>query len=90
MIWSDEFNGTSLDPSKWTPEIGASGWGNNEWQFYTGTPNNVQFSDGQLHIIARNDGPAGQQYSSARLITKNNFSFKYGRVTGRLQLPLGQ
>jgi beta-glucanase (GH16 family) len=90
MIWSDEFNGTSLDPAKWTPEIGASGWGNNEWQYYTGTPNNVQFSDGQLHIIARNDGPAGQQYTSARLITKNNFSFKYGRVSGRLQLPLGQ
>ncbi|MFN5621918.1 MAG: family 16 glycosylhydrolase, partial [Flavobacteriales bacterium] len=90
LTWSDEFNGTSLDPTKWTPEIGASGWGNNEWQYYTGTPNNVQFSDGQLHIVARNDGPPGQQYSSARLITKNKFSFKYGRVTGRLQLPLGQ
>ena len=90
MIWNDEFNGTSLDATKWVPEIGASGWGNNEWQYYTGTANNVQFSDGQLHIIARNDGPAGQQYTSARLITKNLFSFKYGRVTGRLQIPTGQ
>jgi len=90
LIWSDEFNGTSLDSTKWTPEIGASGWGNNELQYYTGTPSNVQFDNGQLHIIARNDGPPGQQYSSARLITKNKLSFKYGRVSGRLQLPLGQ
>ena len=90
MIWNDEFNGASLDATKWFPETGASGWGNNEWQNYTGTSNNVQFSDGQLHIVARNDGPPGLQYSSARLITKNRFSFKYGRVSGRLQIPLGQ
>jgi hypothetical protein len=90
LIWSDEFNGTSLDPTKWTPELGASGWGNNEWQNYTASSNNIQFGDGQLHIVARNDGPQGLQYSSARLITKNKFSFKYGRVSGRLQLPLGQ
>jgi beta-glucanase (GH16 family) len=90
LIWNDEFNGTALDASKWYPEIGASGWGNNEWQNYTGTTNNIQFNNGQLHIVARNDGPPGLQYSSARLITKNLFSFKYGRVTGRLQIPTGQ
>ena len=90
LIWNDEFNGTALDASKWYPEIGASGWGNNEWQNYTGTANNIQFNNGQLHIVARNDGPPGLQYSSARLITKNLFSFKYGRVTGRLQIPTGQ
>lgn len=90
MIWNDEFNGNILDPTKWTPETGASGWGNNEWQNYTNTANNIQFYNGQLHIVARNDGPPGLQYTSARLITKNNFSFKYGRVTGRLQIPTGQ
>jgi beta-glucanase (GH16 family) len=90
LIWNDEFNGTALDAAKWTPETGASGWGNNEWQNYTGTSNNIQFSNGQLHIVARNDGPPELQYSSARLITKNLFSFKYGRVTGRLQIPTGQ
>jgi beta-glucanase (GH16 family) len=90
MIWNDEFNGSTLDLTKWTPETGATGWGNNEWQNYTNTANNIQFSDGQLHIVARNDGPPGLQYTSARLITKNNFSFKYGRVSGRLQIPTGQ
>lgn len=90
MIWNDEFNGTSLDLTKWTPQTGATGWGNNEWQNYTNSSNNIQFDDGQLHIVARNDGPQGLQYTSARLITKNLFSFKYGRVSGRLQIPTGQ
>lgn len=34
IIWQDEFNGTSLDTSKWKYETGASGWGNNELQNY--------------------------------------------------------
>ena len=37
LVWSDEFNGSSLDTSKWGYEIGtgASGWGNNELHYYT-------------------------------------------------------
>ncbi|MCM3574239.1 hypothetical protein M3172_13680 [Mesobacillus subterraneus] len=41
LVWSDEFNGTEIDRSKWTYDIGnwivdengngiTSGWGNNE------------------------------------------------------------
>lgn len=90
LTWSDEFSGSSLDASKWTPEIGNNGWGNNELQYYTGNPSNVQFGNDQLHIVARNDGVGAQQYTSARLITKNKFSVRYGRITGRMKLPLGQ
>ena len=30
LVWSDEFNGNSLDRSNGVNEFGASGWGNNE------------------------------------------------------------
>ena len=30
IVWSDEFNGTNLNPAVWTYETGAGGWGNSE------------------------------------------------------------
>ena len=35
LVWSDEFNGNSIDTSKWGYEIGtgSNGWGNNEQQY---------------------------------------------------------
>ena len=35
LVWSDEFDGTTINSSNWTYDLGASGWGNNEWQNYT-------------------------------------------------------
>ena len=35
MIWNDEFDGTTLDNTKWTKDIGGWGFGNNESQYYT-------------------------------------------------------
>ncbi|MBW4840583.1 MAG: 1,3--beta-D-glucan 3-glucanohydrolase, partial [Paenibacillaceae bacterium] len=37
LVWSDEFNGSSLNRTYWTPEIGTGtdGWGNKELQYYT-------------------------------------------------------
>ena len=34
LVWSDEFNGSSVDTSKWSYETGTGswGWGNNEQQ----------------------------------------------------------
>ncbi len=90
LIWSDEFTGTALDLAKWKPEIGGGGWGNNELQYYTNSPNNVSVSNGQLKITARNTGTGNQLYTSARLITKGLFSTKYGKVIGRMKIPIGQ
>ncbi|NJS36764.1 MAG: hypothetical protein HC765_10685, partial [Brachymonas sp.] len=41
LVWADEFDGTSVDTSKWEfmlgdgSAFGIPGWGNNELQFYT-------------------------------------------------------
>ena len=32
LVWSDEFDGTSVNTTNWNFEIGAGGWGNNEQQ----------------------------------------------------------
>ena len=35
LLWHDEFDSNSIDTNKWVFEYGASGWGNNEWEYYT-------------------------------------------------------
>ncbi len=86
LIWSDEFNGTDWRDN-WYPELGASGWGNNELQNYTASPDNIVMTDSTLQIIARkvgNDQDRGD-YTSARLLTKE--AWRYGRMEVRAKIP---
>ena len=90
LIWQDEFDGETLDPSRWEMEIGGHGWGNNERQFYTDRPENVRLEDGQLIIEAREEFFVRRDYTSGRIKTQNLFSFTYGRVEAKMKLPFGQ
>ena len=90
LVWSDEFNGSSLDTSKWSYETGGSGWGNNELQYYTDRTDNAYVSDGALHIKAKRESYGGKNYTSARLNTNGKFTFTYGYVEARLALPSNQ
>ena len=89
-LWNDEFD--AIDTAKWTFEIGtgASGWGNNEWQYYTGRSENAYVQDGILHIRANKEDYERAKYTSARMITKGKFSFTYGTVEARIALPVGK
>lgn len=90
LVWSDEFNTTgSPDASKWGYDIGAGGWGNAELQYYTNRTDNAIVSGGTLKIIAKTENFSGSPYTSARLLTKNKFSFKYGKVEISAKLPAG-
>lgn len=54
-VWSDEFsgaNGSAPDATKWTYDLGASGWGNNELENYTNSTDNAYIEDGSLIIKA--------------------------------------
>src|SRR5262245_28203912 len=42
LVWQDEFEGTKLDKTNWTFDLGSSGWGNAEWETYTDKPENVR------------------------------------------------
>jgi len=91
-LWHDEFDGESIDLNKWTFDIGtgASGWGNNEWEYYTNRKENAYVKDGVLHIRAQKEDYEGQKYTSARMLTKGKFAFKYGTVEARIALPTGK
>jgi len=89
LVWSDEFNGNSLDLSKWQYEVNCDGGGNNEMQCYTSSSDNVAVRNGSLVITARVQNANGKQYTSGRINTKASASWKYGRFDARAKLPDG-
>lgn len=88
MVWSDEFNGSSVNTSNWNFETGAGGWGNNEQQYYRSQ--NATVSNGNLVITAKRENFGGASYTSARMTTQNKRTFTYGKMEARIRLPLGQ
>ncbi|GAB3582548.1 glycoside hydrolase family 16 protein [Hymenobacter daeguensis] len=90
LVWSDEFNGGALDQSKWAYETGGGGWGNNELEYYTNSPDNAFVTGGNLVIQANRQVMVNRNYTSARLITKGKQSFQFGRIDVRAKLPQGQ
>lgn len=91
LVWSDEFDDTTVDNSKWVFETGNGdgGWGNNEREYYTSRTNNAYVAGGLLHIVARQESMGGFPYTSARMKTQGLFSKKYGRFEFRCKLPVG-
>ena len=89
IVWSDEFNGTSVNPKTWTYDTGNSGWGNSELEYYTSRTNNALEAGGYLHLIAQKESYGGANYTSARVKSEGLFSLLYGRLEWRAQLPAG-
>lgn len=86
-LWSEEFNTPNLDPSTWTFDVGGSGFGNQELQYYTNRPQNVSIQNGSLVITGRREAYNDKQFTSARLKTHGRFAFRYGRIEGRIKIP---
>ena len=104
MVVSDEFNGTSLDTTKWIPCIGngkvvgtkqCQGWGS-ELQTYK--PENVTVTNGSLHLIAQKQN---NTYTSGAISTAKDifgfnqpnykdFTYRYGYLETRVKIPGGQ
>ncbi|HEY9063158.1 MAG TPA: family 16 glycosylhydrolase [Pseudobacteroides sp.] len=93
LVWNDEFdgaNGSKPDSSKWTYDIGGSGWGNNELQYYTSNVKNAYIDSGNLIIKAIAESYNGMNYTSARLKTLGKFEAQYGKFEAKMKLPFGQ
>ena len=97
-MWADEFKGpagTPPDPSKWGFDVGGSGWGNHELEYYTARPANATLDgNGHLAITARRETYSGhgvtRSYTSARLKTEGLFSVAYGRIDASIKIPAGR
>lgn len=101
LAWADEFHGPAgspADPRTWRPETGGGGWGNSELQYYTSETANAALDGmGSLAITVARPDPQlaaarydGCRYTSARLITKNLRSFRYGLIQAKIKLPAGR
>lgn len=92
LVWSDEFDKIGIpDSTKWNYDVGGSGWGNNELQYYTAArKENVWMSRGLLRIEARKENFKSRRYTSARLVSKNKGDWKYGKIEVKAKLPHGK
>jgi beta-glucanase (GH16 family) len=81
LVWSDEFEGTSLKTANWKYETGNWGWGNNEKENYT--TNNATVAGGVLDIVAKSD------LTSARIKSAGLKTFKYGKIQARIKCDQG-
>ncbi len=94
LVWSDEFDGTGLNGSKWSVQEGDGcaegicGWGNDEAQWYRAE--NLEVSGGFLTLTAEQEAAGGKPYTSARIRTAGKGDWTYARVEVRARLPRGQ
>ena len=89
LVWSDEFEGTTLDESVWKIQTGGGGWGNQEAQYYTARAENIRVEDGNLIIEARKEEYDKNHYTSARIMSRDKKTFTYGKMEARISLPGG-
>jgi beta-glucanase (GH16 family) len=84
LIWSDEFNGTSVDGTKWNIDHCNPGV-NNEKEYYQSA--NIAETGGNLVITAKNQSVGGQPYTSGKMETSGKFSTTYGRIEASIKVP---
>lgn len=97
--FADEFDGKAIDRKKWRFDTSrnAVGWHNNERQYYAdGRADNARIENGALVIEARRQtvsrqrfsDAGGQNYTSARLVSRKPHGYGFYEI--RAKLPCGR
>jgi beta-glucanase (GH16 family) len=87
VVWSDEFDGDSIDRNTWIHDVGGWGWGNGQFEYDTARQENSYIESGSLVIEARRENYFDNQFTSARMLTQGRFAFKYGSLEARIKFP---
>lgn len=92
LVWNDEFNGTTLDRSKWDFQLGGGGFGNDELQTYTDSNYKMDGSNFVItpQITWNKATNKAETYKSTKIWTKGIYSVKYGKIEFRAKLPKGK
>jgi len=98
LLWSEEFNGPSLDASRWTAtdgngcQINLCGYGNAELEYYS--PNNVSIADvpfepgtRALAIRAQNQTVGSNVFTSGKIDSHGKVQVQYGMIEIRMSTP---
>jgi len=80
--WKDDFTGNDIDRNKWAFYTGVVH--SAELQAFTNREANANVSDGKLIITARREDYAGRHFTSARLVSKE--SWTYGKFCVRAKM----
>ena len=98
LVFEDNFDGTSLDKTKWNPTYN---WGPTHNHRAYCAEENVIVSDGTLKLKGEkkvhpnangkkakfNNKEIPVDYTSGAIDTKNHFEVKYGYIEGRFKAP---
>jgi beta-glucanase (GH16 family) len=89
LLWSDEFESTSINSGVWTPRIGNNnGWGNGELQYYS--EQNVAILNQQylsITVLRETDSNGTVTFTSARIDTKDKVHVMYGTISASIKIP---
>ena len=80
LVWSDEFEGSSLDTSKWDFRSDSKMWSRQ-------MPANISIRDGRLLIAVKKEKVGDKEYTGGGVISRR--PFLYGYYEARLKVPPG-
>lgn len=92
LIWWDEFDGPSLDATKWNVVSDAPGGYQHccmSGNLAAWAPDDVSLVGGSLRLTTERRSFQGHAYTSGAVSTKGKFNFLYGRLDIRARLPRG-
>lgn len=93
LVWSDEFGGPAgspPNPANWAADTGG-GCGDSISTSTQSLANASIDGSGHLAISARENAssPGGPTYTAEQLNSRGRFSFQYGRIVARIEIPPG-